>query len=68
MCQATIDAPVTISGNTRVNLDYSGWWVASINNVTAPKFTCQGNLSPINGDGVLGSNSTGNRSGCPDLN
>jgi hypothetical protein len=70
VCQLTIDAPVTISGNIRQNNDSSGWYVADINNVTAPKFTCQGNVSAgsADGAGVKGTGDTGNKTGCPALN
>ena len=44
VCQATVGKGVTVNYNTRINNDYSGWYVADLNNMTiARNLSCSGN-------------------------
>ena len=57
VCPANVKGNVIINNNTRVNLDYSGPYVADLNNIVSGKnITCEANASS-NGDApIKGSN------------
>jgi hypothetical protein len=65
VCQATVLGGVTVNNNVRINNDYSGPYVAALNNITAVKnLTCDGNVSadgsaPVQGSSIKVTQKTG---------
>jgi hypothetical protein len=60
VCSAQVGGSVTVSNNTRINNDYSGWWTADLNYMTVTKnLSCSGNSPAPTSSSLTGStNST----------
>jgi hypothetical protein len=68
VCQAAVGKNVTVNNNTRINNDWSGMYVADLNNIATSQLVCQGNVSadgsaPIHGGGNTASQKTGQCAG-----